>query len=42
MELAIEKCATLIVKSEKRQTAEEIERPNQKSIRTVREKENYK
>ena len=32
----------VITKSRKRETNEGIERPNEESIRTLREKENYK
>ena len=42
MELGIEICAMLLMKSRKRQTVEGIELPYQKSIRTLGEKENYK
>ena len=40
--MAKKKCAMLIIKREKRETTEEIELVNQKSIRTFGEKENYK
>ena len=42
MEFGIEKCAMLIMKSGKRETVKRLELPNQKSIRTLGEKENYK
>ena len=42
MELDIEKYPMLIMKSGKRETKERIELPNKESIRTLREKENYK
>ena len=42
MEFGIENCAKLIMKSGKRAITEVIELPNQKSIRTFGEKENYK
>ena len=38
----IEKCATLIMKTRTRETTEGIELLRQESIRTLREKENYK
>ena len=41
MEFGIEKCVIPIMKSGKRETAEEIELPNKESIRIIREKENY-
>ena len=41
IEFGIEKCAILIMKSGKRETAEGIELLSQKSIRTIGEKENY-
>ena len=42
IEFGIEKCAMLIIKSEKLQMTEKIELPNQGKIRTHREKEIYK
>ena len=42
MKFGIEKCAMQIMKSRKRQTMEGIELPNQKGIRMLGEKENYK
>ena len=40
MEFGIEKCALLIMKSERRETAERIELPNQERIRTLGGKKN--
>ena len=42
IEFGIEKCATLIMKSGKRNMTEEMELLNQDKIRTLREKETYK
>ena len=42
MRFDIEKFTMLIMKSEKREATEGIELPNQESIRTYGEKENYK
>ena len=42
MEFGIDKRAILIMISEKRERAEGIDQPNQGSIRTRGEKENYK
>ena len=42
MELGIEKCAMVIMKSGKRQITEGIELPNQEKVRKLREKETYK
>ena len=42
IEISIEKCAKLIMKSGKRHMTEEMELPNQAKIRTLREKETYK
>ena len=42
MEFGREKCTILIMKSGKRQIMEGIELPNQKRIRTLGQKENYK
>ena len=42
MEVDIEKCAMLIMRSEKRQIVEGIELPNKEGIRTLRKKKNYK
>ena len=42
MELGIEKCAKLIMKSEKQQIMEEIGLPNQQKIRPFGEKQNYR
>ena len=41
MEFGIEKCAILIIKSGMREATKETELPNQKSIRTLGEKDNY-
>ena len=41
MELGIEKCAVLVMKSGKREMTEGIELPNQEKTRTGREKETY-
>ena len=41
MEFSTEKCAMLIMKNEKSETTKGIELANQKSIRTLRENENY-
>ena len=41
MEFGIEKTAVLKMKSEKRQTAERIDLPNQEIMRTLEEKENF-
>ena len=38
----IEKCVTLKMKKGKRETTKGIELPNQESMRTLMEKENYK
>ena len=42
MELGIEKCGILIMKSRKRYMTEEIELPNQDKIKTLEEMKNYK
>ena len=42
MELGIEKCAMLKMKCRKREITEGIELSNQKSVRTMEKKENYK
>ena len=42
MEFGIEKCAILIMKSEKRHLTEGIELPNFKKVRTLGEKKTYK
>ena len=42
MKFSIEKWAILIMKIVKREKKEGIELPNQESIRTLGEKENYK
>ena len=42
MEIGIEKCAILVIKSSKRHMMEGVELPNQVVIRTPREKETYK
>ena len=42
MEFGTEKCALLIMKSEKRETTEGRELLNQETIRMLGEKENYK
>ena len=42
MESAIEKCAMLTIEIRKWETIERIELPNKESVRTLREKENYK
>ena len=39
MEFGIEKCVMLVMKSGKRNMAEEVELPNQVAIRTLGEKE---
>ena len=42
MKFAIEKCALLIMKREKRETVEGIELPNEEMVRTLGKNENYK
>ena len=42
MEFVIKKCAMLVIKSGKKETRNGIELPNQKRIRTLREKKNCK
>ena len=42
MEFGIEKCAMLVMKSDKRHLIDEMELPSQDKIRTLGEKENYK
>ena len=41
MVFAIEKCPMVIIRNRKIKTEEGIERPNQKTLRTPRKKENY-
>ena len=42
MEFRFEKCFRLIMKKGSKETTKGVELQNQKSLRTVREKENYK
>ena len=42
MEFGIEKCAMLVMKSDKRHLTDGMELPNQDKIRTLGEKETYK
>ena len=42
MEFGIEKCATLVMKSDKRQLTDGMELPNQDKIKTLAENETYK
>ncbi len=42
MEFAIEKCATLVMKSCKRHVTDRMELPNQDKFRKLEEKETYK
>ena len=41
MEFGIDKCVMVLIKSLKRETTERNEWPNQESIRTLEENENY-
>ena len=42
IEFGIEKCAMLVMKSDKRHLTDEMEQPNKDKIRTLGEKETYK
>ena len=42
MEFGIEKCAMLVMKSDKRYLTDEMELPNQDKVRTLGEKKTYK